>query len=147
MQHHTLKRNTPRKTSAQIGRGGSRGKTSGRGTKGQKARSGHKIRPEMRDMIKKLPKLRGRGKQGLKTIQKPYVVVQVALLEKHFAAGDVVNPESLNNKGIVGKKGGKFQPIKILGKGNVSLAFTISGVSMSDGAKKSILEAGGKISE
>ena len=62
MQIHNVKRTTKLKTQTQVGRGGKRGKTSGRGTKGQKARSGHKIRPAFRDIIKKIPKLRGRGK-------------------------------------------------------------------------------------
>ena len=62
MQSHTLKRNHPNKKTKQIGRGGTRGKTAGRGTKGQNARAGHKKRPEIRDFIKRIPKLRGRGK-------------------------------------------------------------------------------------
>ena len=45
--------------SRRVGRGGKRGKTSGRGGKGQTARSGNKIRPEWRDLIKKIPKRRG----------------------------------------------------------------------------------------
>ena len=67
MQHHNLKRKTPNKKSRQVGRGGTRGKTAGRGTKGQNARAGHKKRPELRDFIKRFPKLRGRGKNSLKS--------------------------------------------------------------------------------
>ena len=52
---------------AAVGRGGKRGKTSGRGTKGQNARAGRKKRPEMRDFIKRIPKLRGRGKSPFKS--------------------------------------------------------------------------------
>ena len=59
MQTHNIKRKNPNYKSARVGRGGKRGKTSGRGTKGQNARAGRKKRPEMRDIIKKLPKLRG----------------------------------------------------------------------------------------
>ncbi len=70
MQFHTLKRHTPNKKSKQVGRGGTRGKTSGRGTKGQNARAGRKKRPELRDFIKRVPKLRGRGKSPLKSFQK-----------------------------------------------------------------------------
>ncbi|MSR87620.1 MAG: hypothetical protein EXS69_00410 [Candidatus Zambryskibacteria bacterium] len=70
MQFHTLKRKTANKKSRQVGRGGTRGKTSGRGTKGQNARAGHKNRPELRDFIKRVPKLRGRGKSSLKSLQK-----------------------------------------------------------------------------
>jgi large subunit ribosomal protein L15 len=69
MQFHTLKPKTERKKPKQVGRGGTRGKTSGRGTKGQNARAGHKKRPELRDFIKRFPKLRGRGKNSNKSIQ------------------------------------------------------------------------------
>jgi len=69
MQFHNLKRKTPNKKSRQVGRGGTRGKTAGRGTKGQNARSGRKKRPEIRDTIKRVPKLRGRGIAGLKSRQ------------------------------------------------------------------------------
>jgi len=67
MQFHNLKRNESNKRARQVGRGGSRGKTSGRGTKGQNSRAGRKKRPEMRDIIKRLPKMRGRGKNSLKS--------------------------------------------------------------------------------
>jgi large subunit ribosomal protein L15 len=69
MQFHSLKRKTPNKRSRQVGRGGTRGKTSGRGTKGQNARAGRKKRPELRDFIKRVPKLRGRGISSLKSRQ------------------------------------------------------------------------------
>lgn len=69
MQLHTLQAKTKRKRGKQVGRGGTRGKTSGRGTKGQNARSGRKKRPELRDVIKRVPKLRGRGKSGLRSRQ------------------------------------------------------------------------------
>jgi large subunit ribosomal protein L15 len=66
MQFNNLKKNKSNRKAKQVGRGGTRGKTSGRGTKGQNARSGRKKRPEMRDIIKRLPKLRGRGKHSFK---------------------------------------------------------------------------------
>ncbi|OHA91672.1 MAG: hypothetical protein A2758_01030 [Candidatus Zambryskibacteria bacterium RIFCSPHIGHO2_01_FULL_49_18] len=69
MQFHNLKRKTPNKKSRQVGRGGTRGKTAGRGTKGQNARAGRKKRPEIRDVIKRVPKLRGRGKSSLKSFR------------------------------------------------------------------------------
>lgn len=68
MQFHNLRSKTKRKYSRQVGRGGTRGKTAGRGTKGQNARAGHKKRPEMRDIIKRIPKLRGRGRSSLKSL-------------------------------------------------------------------------------
>jgi len=69
MQFHNIQSKTKRKRSRQVGRGGTRGKTSGRGTKGQNARAGRKKRPELRDFIKRVPKLRGRGKSSLKSFQ------------------------------------------------------------------------------
>ena len=69
MQFHNLQAKTKRKYPRQVGRGGTRGKTSGRGTKGQNARAGRKKRPELRDIIKRIPKLRGRGKSSLKSFQ------------------------------------------------------------------------------
>lgn len=70
MQFHNLQAKTKRKRSRQVGRGGTRGKTSGRGTKGQNARAGRKKRPELRDIIKRVPKLRGRGKSSFKSFQR-----------------------------------------------------------------------------
>ena len=62
MQLHQLQPKHSKKRKKIVGRGGKRGKTSGRGHKGQKARAGHRIRPEERDAIKKIPKKRGHGK-------------------------------------------------------------------------------------
>ena len=59
MQIHNLKRNHKNKKDRIVGRGGKHAKTSGRGGKGQTARAGNKRRPELRDIIKKLPKNRG----------------------------------------------------------------------------------------
>ncbi|MBI2627698.1 hypothetical protein HYW72_02075 [Candidatus Nomurabacteria bacterium] len=59
MQIHNLKRQHKNKRDRIIGRGGKHAKTSGRGGKGQTARAGNKRRPELRDIIKKLPKNRG----------------------------------------------------------------------------------------
>lgn len=59
MQINELKRVHKNKKDRIVGRGGKHAKTSGRGGKGQTARAGNKRRPELRDIIKKLPKLRG----------------------------------------------------------------------------------------
>ena len=73
MQIHNLKRKTKNKDVMTVGRGGKRGKTAGRGTKGQNARAGRKKRPELRDFIKRIPKLRGRGKSPLKSRRRKLV--------------------------------------------------------------------------
>jgi len=145
MQIHNVVPKTKPKKSNQVGRGGKRGKTSGRGTKGQKARSGHKIRPEMRDIIKRLPKLRGRGKSALTSIQKKPYVVNVATLEETFTAGDKVTPETLSEKGLVKSFKSKNITVKILGTGEITKKLTFSGVIFSAEAKSKIEKAGGTI--
>ncbi len=67
MNLNTLQSKTKRMISDRIGRGGKRGKTSGRGVKGQRAHGDHGVRPELRDAIKKLPKRRGYGKNRGRT--------------------------------------------------------------------------------
>lgn len=71
MQIHNLKRTHKNKKDRLVGRGGKHAKTSGRGGKGQTARAGNKRRPELRDIIKKLPKNRG---YQFKSIQKIFIL-------------------------------------------------------------------------
>ena len=59
MQIHELKPTHKRQETKQVGRGGKRGTYSGRGMKGQKSRSGRRLEPVVRSLIKKYPKLRG----------------------------------------------------------------------------------------
>ena len=71
MQIHNLKRIHKNRKDRLVGRGGKHAKTSGRGGKGQTARAGNKRRPELRDIIKRLPKNRG---YQFKSIQKLFLV-------------------------------------------------------------------------
>jgi len=130
MQTHNLKKNKANRKAKQVGRGGTRGKTSGRGTKGQNARSGRKKRPEMRDIIKRLPKLRGRGKNFLKTIKAESFAVNLDILEKNFNTGEVVNPETLSKKGIIKSFNGKLPQVKILGRGKLTKKLTFENVKL-----------------
>jgi len=59
MQLHQIQPITKRRIKRRVGRGGKRGTYSGRGGKGQTARAGAKVRPEIRDLIKKIPKIKG----------------------------------------------------------------------------------------
>jgi len=147
MQTNTLKAATPRITSVRIGRGGKRGKTSGRGTKGQNARAGHRKRPEMRDLLKKLPKRRGHGKNRSRTVrpQVIYSAVNLAKLDALFNAGDIVSPLTLMQKGTLGTRGGFIKPVKVLGTGSLTKALTIVDCNVSEAAKKAIESAGGTI--
>ncbi len=148
MQLNTLKARTARTTSARVGRGGKRGKTSGRGTKGQKARAGRKMRPEMRDLIKKLPKRRGHGKNRARTVRVDrltYVPVNLTALETAFAAGDTVSPETLFKKGLVTARAGRTRSVKLLGTGELTKALKVSAVATSATAKAAIEKAGGSV--
>lgn len=147
MQSNTLKRVHPNKRSVQVGRGGTRGKTSGRGGKGQTARAGHKVRPEIRDMIKRIPKLRGRGKNIFQSYQAKFVPVNLKLIEKHFSAGDVVNPESLMAKGLAKGISGEMPMVKILATGEITKKISLVGCSVSASARAKIEKAGGTIAK
>src|SRR3990167_5258829 len=110
MQLNQLQPKTARTVARRFGRGGKRGKTAGRGTKGQKARAGHKIRPEVRDTIKKIPKLSGHGKNRARTVNDAVtraVVVNLRDLERVFAVGEAITPRSLKARKLVSfPKGG-----------------------------------------
>lgn len=145
MQIHELKRKTKNKRSIQVGRGGTRGKTAGRGTKGQLARSGRKLRPELRDIIKKLPKLRGRGKNSFLSIQTKPQTINLADIEKNFSAGEKVSPATLATKGIVTHYKGRKVEVKILSNGELTKSVSIVGCLTSEKAKEAIEKAGGSV--
>ncbi|MFH1201206.1 MAG: hypothetical protein V1484_02705 [bacterium] len=96
MQIHNLKRTHKNKKDRLIGRGGKHAKTSGRGGKGQTARAGNKRRPELRDIIKKLPKNRG---YQFKSIQKVYTLCKDTLISKEEKFSEI-----RKRLGIKGKK-------------------------------------------
>lgn len=136
-----LKRKTPNKSKKLVGRGGTRGKTSGRGTKGQNARAGHKKRPEIRDMIKKLPKLRGYRFNS--TTEKPLPVNVSAL--NIFDNGTTVTRTELLKANLIRRTGGKLPFVKILGTGEITKNLTIKDCVVSASAKAKIEAAGGTI--
>ncbi len=119
-----------------MGRGGKRGTMSGGGQKGQKSRSGHRIRPAIRDLIQRLPKLRGYRN---KAKSDPVAVVTLSTLNR--LSGTVVSRQTLIDAGVA-EKG---QAIKILATGRLTRAITIEGLKISAGAKQKIEKAGGSI--
>lgn len=135
MQLHQLKPEHKPKKRKRIGRGGKRGTYSGRGIKGQKARAGHKIRPEMRDIIKKIPKKRG---YRFKSIRKKPQIVNLKDLEKNFKAGEKVTLETLLEKRLIAKVKGKMPQVKILGKGKLTKKLEVEGCKLSKSAEKAL---------
>lgn len=125
-----------------VGRGeGSKGKTSGRGDKGTKKR--YQVRPGFEGgqlpLYMRLPKLRG----FKSPFKKEYQVVNVAALAELFPQGGEITVADLVAKGAV-RNG---YPVKVLGDGEVSAAYTLKGVKASASAKSKIEAAGGSISE
>ncbi len=145
MQFHELKRQHKNKRSVPVGRGGKRGKTSGRGGKGQTARAGHKIYPQIRDMMKRIPKLRGRGKSSFKSFQEKATSVNLGTLARAFESGAAVTPETLFSAGLISKRSGTLPRVKILGAGALAKKLTVSGVAVSASARAAVEKAGGKV--
>lgn len=140
MQLNELQPKTKQRKQKRVGRGrgSGRGKTSGRGTKGQKARAGHRIMPAIREQLKKLPKRRG---YSFKSIQDKPVVINVSALERLFAAGDTVNATTLAERGL--KAGNRS--VKVLGEGELSKKLTVAGLKVSESARTKIEKAGGTV--
>lgn len=138
MQLHKLQPSHYGKFPKRVGRGGKRGTTSGRGQKGQKSRSGHKIRPAIRDLIIRLPKLRGFKN---KSIHEKTAIVSLAMLSKIQSAD--ITRKTLVENGLVSKnfKGA----IKILGDGEIKKILHVKGVGVSKSARIKIEAAGGNI--
>lgn len=141
MQLHQLQPKYKAKGKKRIGRGGKRGSYSGKGQKGQKSRAGHRIRPAERDLIQRLPKLRGFKFKSLKSER---VIIKIGDLAKKIE-GNIINRQVLLQAGLIRKSDGK---IKILGskKETVSRPFQIEGLEISKKLKNIIEAAGGRVS-
>ncbi len=148
MQLHELKRAPARKGSRRVGRGGKRGKMSGGGHKGQTARAGGRPRTEMRDIIKRLPKLRGHGVNRAEAVNAERVrpvVVNLDRIEAAYSAGETVSPSTLFAKGLLEQARKKHPPVKILARGSLTKSLTVSGCEVSESAKAAIVAAGGSV--
>jgi large subunit ribosomal protein L15 len=133
-----------RKAIKRVGRGpgSGHGKTASRGHKGLKARSGGK--PPAGFEGGQMPLQRRLPKRGFTNIFKiEYQVVNVEDLQG-FAANTIVTPELLRETGMVRTL---RKPIKILGKGELSVALTIQSDKFSESAKQKITAAGGTVEE
>jgi len=130
------------KKGKRVGRGGKKGTYCGRGVKGQKARSGRKMKPVIRDLFKRYPKLRGYRFKSKKI--KPQIV-NLGALEKNFNKNDKITPEILFAKGLIRKVNGRLPKVKILCTGVLTKALTIENCFISKSAENKIVKAGGKI--
>jgi len=131
-----------RTSSKRVGRGAGsgHGTTAGRGTKGQRARSGGRrglAAIGLKRIMSRIPKHR-----GFKSIHPKAAVVNVEVLQERFDAGAIITPAAILEKRLVRDTRG---PVKILGQGTLTKAFTIKGCDVSASAKEKIVKAGGKI--
>ncbi|MBX4204712.1 MAG: 50S ribosomal protein L15 [Candidatus Doudnabacteria bacterium] len=141
---HELKpyrKSTKRRKVVGRGVGSGHGTYSGRGAKGQKARSGSSIPVGFEGgrmpLQRQMPKLR-----GFKSRTPKAVVVRLDRVESKFNTGQTVNPKELFNKGLVKSH---LDVIKILGDGKLTKALTFEKVRLSKSAVEKIEKAGGKI--
>lgn len=134
MQFHQLKATHKNRNARRVGRGGKRGTYSGRGMKGQHARAGAKFRPAERELIKKIPKLRGYRFKSFEI--KPRVAVNMLRIERKFKAGEMVSPETLLLHRIVRRIKGRVPAVKIIGGVDGRKKFIFRNVAFSRSAEK-----------
>jgi large subunit ribosomal protein L15 len=146
MQAHTVRPVHPRKDRKRVGRGnGSRhGTYSGRGNKGQKARSGGGVRPGFEGgqnpQIKGLPMMRGFHNR----FRVEYQVVNLARLSALPDDVTEVTPAVLAELGVVRHAD---SPVKVLGDGDLTRALRVTAKKFSGSARAKIVAAGGKVEE
>lgn len=139
MQIQDLKPVIKRKKARRVGRGGKRGVYSGRGIKGQRARTNKRLKLKRigSGLSRHLPKI-----GGFKSKYPKAAAVNLSALEKRFGAGEIINPKILKSKGIIKDAD---MPVKILGEGKITKKLIIEGCLASKAAKEAIEKAGGVI--
>ncbi|HSR70486.1 MAG TPA: 50S ribosomal protein L15 [Acidobacteriota bacterium] len=146
MELHNLKRpKDANKKRKRIGRGpgSGHGKTSGRGHKGQKSRTGYSRRDGFEGG--QMPLYRRLPKRGFTNIfAKKWAVLNVSDLEERFQDGEEVSPEVLKERRIVRKLG---DGLRILGNGELSKKLTVKAHHFSAAAREKIEKAGGTVEE
>jgi large subunit ribosomal protein L15 len=144
MQQNTIKSNQPRKNRKRVGRGDAsgNGSYSGRGMKGQKSRSGGGVRPGFEGgqlpMIKRLPSLRG----FTNVFKKQFNAVNLDRIMEKFPEGGDIETKDLVGARVIRDNG---HPTKILGRGEVTVALSITANKFTKSAKEKIEAAGGSV--
>ncbi len=139
------KRRNQTKKAKRLGRGygsGVGGHTVGRGTKGQKSRSGHKSLVAFEGgnvpFFRRIHKLKGFKSRSKINTQ----VMNVETISEKFKSGETVTLEKLKERGFVKKNA---QEVKVLGKGEITKKITVEGLRISPSAKEKIEKAGGSV--
>ena len=140
--HHLRPAPGSKQDRTRVGRGeASKGKTSGRGTKGTKAR--YQVRPGFEGggvrLVMRTPKLRG----FKNPFRVEYQVVNLEKLQESYPQGGAVTVKDLVAKGLVRSN----EPVKVLGNGDISVKLDVQVDKVSEQAKSKILAAGGSVSK
>lgn len=140
----TIKPKYRKKSRKRVGRGtgSGHGAYSGRGIKGQKARSGGNIKPGFEGgrmpLIRQMPKRR-----GFRSIFPKNQVVSLVTIDAKFKAQEMVSVQSLRKAGLISNSSA---PVKVLGGGKLTKALQFEKeIKLSAAAQKAVLAAGGKI--
>ncbi len=141
--HELAPKKGSKKEKVRVGRGigSGLGKTSGRGAKGQKSRSGDKKMPltfegGQTPLYMRVPKVGFRP-----PFRKEWSVVNLSKLVKYFKDGDTVDKESLYQKSLIKKN----TLVKILGNGDINIKLHVKVDAISNSAKEKIEKAGGTV--
>ena len=129
-----------KKGKKRVGRGGKRGTYSGRGQKGQRARSGGKKGLKLKgfkSLMHNIPKLR-----GFKSRKKKMAVINLEDLEKKFNQGETIDLQKLKEIGLIKKS---EKRVKILAKGKLTKKLTVKAHAFSKSAEEEIKKAGGEV--
>lgn len=143
MKLENLQKSPEAKARKRVGRGtgSGMGKTSTRGEKGQRARSGASISPWFQGgqtpLFRRLPK-RGFNNARFET---KFATLNLSQINKFFEDGDVITPEVLKERGIIKKQ---LSGIKVLGNGELEKKVTVKANRFSTTAVTKIEKAGGK---
>ncbi|MEY2727627.1 MAG: ribosomal protein [Planctomycetota bacterium] len=134
----------PRKNRKRIGRGigSGHGKTAGRGHKGFFSRSGSSVRRGFQGG--QMPLFRRVAKRGFSNnaFSPEIAVINIGEIAEHYAAGSVVTPELLVERGLIASR---FDELKVLGDGAVNHALTVNAHRFSASAEQKIAAAGGSV--
>ncbi|MDO8470030.1 MAG: uL15 family ribosomal protein [bacterium] len=142
MQLHTLHAATRRRPTKRVGRGGKRGTTSGKGTKGQRSRSGHRIRPAARDLVLKFPKLRGVGNSRRSVSATIVKTGDIPALLARARVAELTREVLVSLRKIRAVK----DAVKVVANGKLASAVAVNGIPATKGAKAEILKFGGTVS-
>lgn len=142
MQIHQLRVQTKRRK--RVGRGGKRGNYSGKGMKGQKARAGRKIRPQIRELVLRIPKHRGEKFFPVRT--RPHEV-KLSSVDRVYQDEEIVSVVTLAQKHLIDIPKSRKGPVrvKIIGGGLKKKLIFSSALLFSSGVKEKIADSGSVI--